>query len=134
MQNPYIVQMPKKSMEAILDTNFILACVKRKINFLDDLEAQGFTPILAHEVYEELKDIRQTATLSDRVALDLAFALFEKRKVRKMTLGHHKVDEGLIAKGKKGAYIATLDGGIRRLVPNSIGVANAQNMLEITRQ
>ncbi|MSS74992.1 hypothetical protein EXS73_02155 [Candidatus Pacearchaeota archaeon] len=121
-------------MEAILDTNFILACLKRKINFLDDLEEQGFKPILAHEVYQELKDVRQTATLSDRVALDLALALFEKRKVHKMTLGHHKVDEGLIAKGKKGAYIATLDAGIRRLVPNSIGINNAQNSLEITRQ
>ncbi|MBM3230465.1 hypothetical protein FJZ22_02305 [Candidatus Pacearchaeota archaeon] len=121
-------------MEAILDTNFILACLRRNISFLDELEAQGFKPILAHEVFEELKDLRQTATLSDRVALDLAFALFEKRKVHKMTLGHHKVDEGLIIKGKKGAYIATLDAGIRRVVPNSIGISNAQNTIEITRQ
>lgn len=121
-------------MEAILDTNFILACLRRNISFLDELEAQGFKPMLAHEVFEELKDLRQTATLSDRVALDLAFALFEKRKVHKMTLGHHKVDEGLIIKGKKGAYIATLDAGIRRVVPNSIGISNAQNTIEITRQ
>jgi hypothetical protein len=44
------------------------------------------------------------------------------------------VDEGLIAKGKQGAYIATLDSGIRRVVPGRIGIANAQNSLEITRQ
>ncbi len=121
-------------MEAILDTNFIMACLKRNINFLDELEGQGFKPMLAHEVFQELRDLRKTATLSDRVALDLAFALFEKRTVHKMTLGHQKVDQGLIAKGKKGAYIATLDAAIRRTVPNSIGISNAQNTLEITRQ
>jgi rRNA-processing protein FCF1 len=121
-------------MEALLDTNFIIACIKRNMDFLTLLEEKGFTPFLSHEVYQELKDVRQTATMSDRVALDLAFTLFEKRKVKKMTLGHHTVDEGLIAKGKKGAYIATLDAGIRRLVPNSIGISNAQNNLEISRQ
>lgn len=121
-------------MDALLDTNFIIACLKRNIPFLDLLEAEGFTPRLPHEVYQELKDIRATATLSDRVALDLALALFEKRKVHKMTLGHHIVDEGLIAQGKKGTYIATLDAGIRRVVPHSIGIANARNALDITRQ
>jgi rRNA-processing protein FCF1 len=121
-------------VEALLDTNFIIACIKRNIDFLDVLESKGFKPVLAHEVYQELKDLRATATLGDRVALDIALTLFERRKVHKMTLGHRKVDEGLILKGKQGAYIATLDAGIKRVVPSSIGISNASNTLDITRQ
>lgn len=114
-------------MEVLLDTNFIISCIKKRIDFLDQLDEQGFTVKIPHEVYEELKDLRLKVPHDDRLAIDVAFDLLEKRKVKKMTLGKMKVDVGLIAKGKKGIYIATLDKEIKRNVPNTITVFDAQN-------
>lgn len=119
--------LPLFIMEVLLDTNFILSCVRKRIDFLDQLEEQGFVVKLPHEVFEELKDIRKDAKHDDRVAIDFAFELFEKRKVKKMALGKGKVDVALIERGKTGTYIATLDKAIQREIENVVIVFDAQN-------
>ncbi|MBI3334535.1 hypothetical protein HYZ97_03545 [Candidatus Pacearchaeota archaeon] len=116
-------------MEAILDTNFIIACVKRKIDFLEDLGAQGFKVLVPRDVLEELKDLRHAVTHTERDAIDVALTIFEKRKVKKMKLPKGSVDAGLIALGKRGAYIATLDAGIKRMVKNTITINSSRNQL-----
>ena len=100
-------------MEVILDANFIISCVRRKIDFISQLEAQGFKILVPKEVFEEMKDLRLKSGMSheDRIAIDVAFELIEKRKVKKMSLGGGKVDDMLIKKGHEGFYIATLDSG-----------------------
>jgi hypothetical protein len=40
----------------------------------------------------------------------------------------------LIKKGKEGYYIATLDGAIRRIVPNKIFIKDSGNDIEIERK
>ena len=115
------------SVEVILDTNFIIACVKQKIDFISQLEEEGFSPILPREVFQELKDLKFKSSLSDREAISVALALFSQAKIKKMTLGNRKVDEGLIDKGKKGVYVATLDSSLRRVIPHVIGIDSAKN-------
>src|SRR3989344_212441 len=107
-------------MEALLDTNFIVSCILKKIDFLEELEGMGFKVILPREVLQELKDLKKKRISHDeRVAIALAFKLFSSsRRVKKMTMGHNIVDNALIEKGKEGFYIATLDNGIKRQVPN----------------
>ena len=121
-------------MEAILDTNFIISCVKKKIHFIDELETLGFGVVLPREVVEELKDLRRSVSHNDRIAIDIALEQFTTNKIKKMKLGGRSVDEGLIAKGKQGAYIATLDAAIKRAVPYRITISAAQNTLQIERQ
>ena len=116
-------------MEALLDTNFIIACMKRNIDFLAQLEEAGYKPVLAHEVLEELKDVRQQVKRDDKVAIDLALTLFARRKVHKMKLGHRSVDEGLQLYGKKGGTVATLDGALKRTIKKTIGIDDARNAL-----
>lgn len=118
-------------MEVLLDTNFIIACVKRNIDFLAQLEEAGYKPVLAHEVLEELKDLRNNVKRDDKVAIDLALALFARRKVHKMKLGHHVVDEGLQKYGKEGMILATLDGALKRTVSQTIGISDARNALDL---
>lgn len=120
-------------MEVILDTNFIITCIRRGIDFLEQLEAEGFKVCVPKEVFEELKDLRFRVTHDERIAIEVALELFEKKKVKKITLGHYAVDKGLIQKGKEGYYIATLDAGIRREVPNVVGIRAAQKSILVER-
>src|SRR3989344_6674083 len=113
-------------MEVLLDTNFIISCILKKIDFLEELEGMGFKILLPREVLQELKDLKKERTSHDeRVAIDVAFKLFSSsRRVKKTTLGNNIVDDALIEKGKDGFYIATLDNGIKRQIPNRIIIDN----------
>lgn len=120
-------------MEVILDANFVVACVKKKIDFLEELEKLGFKVLMPKEIFEEIKDLRLNSDHNTKAAVEVALELFKKRKIKSMTLGNKPVDEGLIEFGKKGAYIATLDGAIKRVVPNKVVISEAGNNLEIER-
>lgn len=122
-------------MEVILDTNFIISCIRKKIDFLEQLEGQGFKVVVPREVFEELKDLKKRPGEShqDREAIDIAMKMFEQNKVKKMKLGGYKVDDMLISYGKKGAYIATLDNGIKRNIPNKVIINNSKKSVEVLR-
>ena len=122
-------------MEALLDTNFIISCILKKIDFLGELEGMGFKVLLPREVLQELKDLKKERTSHDeRVAIGVAFKLFSSSKrVKKTTLGNNIVDDALIEKGKDGFYIATLDNGIKRQVPNRVIIDSAKMGLKIER-
>ena len=120
-------------MEVILDSSFIISCIRERIDFLAQLEEQGFKPVVPREVLQEMKDLMKSnrASHEDRVAIKVAFEIFENRKVKKMSFGDGKVDDYLIEKGKAGAYIATLDRGIKREVPNRIVIFKAQGRVGV---
>lgn len=120
-------------MQVILDSSFIISCVRERIDFLTQLEEQGFTPIVPREVFQEIKDLRLSnrASREDRLAVDVALEILEKRKVKKTTLGEGKVDEFLIKKGQEGIFIATLDNGIKKRIPKKIVIFKAQNRVGV---
>lgn len=120
-------------MEAILDSNFVISCVKRKIDFISELKEQGFKVLAPRDVLEELKDLRYKVKHEERSAINIALQMLEKSKLKKIKLPKGKVDDGLINLGKKGAYIATLDSAIRRIVPNKIGISSAGNSVKVER-
>jgi rRNA-processing protein FCF1 len=115
-------------MEVLLDSSFIISCIRKRIDFLSDLEEQGFRVKVPREVLQEIKDVRlkPQSTHDDRIACDVALQMIEKRKVKKITLGSGKVDDGLIEKGKEGYYIATLDGGIKNKVSKIVVIFGAK--------
>ncbi len=120
-------------MEVFLDTNFIISCVKKRIDFIDELLMQGFRIIVPREVIQELKDLRLNVAHTDRVAIDVALKMFIGKRIEKGKLGGKTVDEGLIAKGKQGAYIATLDAAIKRAVSNRVVISDATRNVSIER-
>ncbi len=115
-----IVYFLVKRMKVLLDTNFIVSCIKDRIDFLGQLEEEGFQAVVPQEVFEELKDIKKKVSHDSRIAIDVAFEMFEQRKVKKMKLGEKSVDLGLIKRGQEGYYIATLDSGILNKVPKRV--------------
>ncbi|MDO8563572.1 MAG: hypothetical protein AABW82_01395 [Nanoarchaeota archaeon] len=121
-------------MEAILDTNFIVSCMKNGIDFFSHLEEAGFKVAIPKEIVEELKDLRHKVKHDDGIAVDLALALLEKRDFKRINLGKGKVDDRLIHLGKQGAYIATLDSYIKRSVPNTVIIDSRKNGILIERK
>ncbi len=122
-------------MEVLLDTSFILSCIRKRIDFLSQLKDLGFKVVVPREVLEELKDLRKSGRESreDRTAIAVALKMFELNKVKKTGLGSGGVDSGLIEKGKKGIYIATLDAAIKRSVPNKIVIFDSKKSVGILR-
>jgi len=120
-------------MEVLLDSNFIISSIKKKIDFISELEAMGFKIILPRGVFQELKDLRLKVQHSDKSAIDIALKLFESKKIKKATIGNLNVDKGLIEKGRQGFYIATLDKEIKRHVPNRVIISNSKNSILIDR-
>lgn len=121
-------------MEVLLDSNFIVSCIRKRIDFLSQLEEQGFRIMIPREVLQELKDLRLKVPHEERALIDLAFRMLEDKRVRKMKIGGENVDMGLIKKGKEGYYIATLDNAIKRIVPNRIVIFNAKNAVGADRE
>ncbi len=123
-------------MEVLLDTNFVISCVLKRIDFVEELKNLGFTPIIPREVFQELKDLLKNSKTShaERAAIDVVFEIIEKEKLKKTKIGGINVDEGLISKGKTGIHIATLDSGIKNKVPNLILISNAKNGLIVERK
>ena len=66
-------------MEVILDSSFIISCIRERIDFLSQLEEQGFTVKVPREVMQEMKDLRKRNGVSheDRQAIDVAFEIIE---------------------------------------------------------
>ncbi|MEI6849516.1 MAG: hypothetical protein WCK29_00610 [archaeon] len=120
-------------MEVLLDSNFVISSMRKKIDFITELENLGFKVLLPREVFQELKDLRTSSTPADKSAIELALKLFETRKTKKTTLGNQNVDLGLIEKGRKGAYIATLDNAIKREVDNKVVIDASSNNVSIER-
>jgi rRNA-processing protein FCF1 len=122
-------------MEALLDTNFIISCLLKKIDFLTELEGMGFKTVVPREVLDELKDLKKDSKIShyERISIVSALEILENKKIKKMKLGKKSVDDALIERGKSGTYIATLDRGIKNKIPNKIVISNATKKLVIER-
>lgn len=122
-------------MEVLLDTNFIISCVMKRIDFLYELENLGFKVKVPRSVLQEMKDLRKESKTShkERQAIDVAFSLMNEKKVRKTGVGGRYVDEGLINKGKAGIFIATLDKGIKNQIPNKVVIDSAKKGLRVER-
>ena len=120
-------------MQVILDSSFIISCVRERIDFLTQLNEQGFTPIVPREVIQEMKDLRISNRVShdERIAIDVAFEMLEKAKIKKTTLGTGRVDDFLIKRGQEGIFIATLDNGIKKRIPKKIVIFKAQNRVGV---
>jgi len=122
-------------MEVLLDTNFIISCIVKKIDFLSQLREKGFRVVIPREVMQELKDVRLDSKTSsyERKAIDVALEMLASKQIEKTTIGKGKVDDLLIKRGQQGAYIATLDNGIKRHVTNKIVILSASKEIGVER-
>src|SRR3989344_200367 len=103
-----------RNMEVILDGSFMMQGLRNGIDFLSQLEENGFSVTVPREIIQELKDVRLNAKPVDKRIIDTLFELIDKRKVKKKGIGAGRIDLQLIRAGQQGKYIATMDAAIRR--------------------
>ena len=120
--------------QAILDTNFILTCVKQKIDFFRDIPNMGVQIIIPKQVIEEIKRVaNSTKKLRFRDDAKLAQVILEKNKFTQIDIKGKYVDKGLIkyAKEHPRLIIATLDKEIKNKTTNSKLVIRRKKKLEV---
>ncbi|MCA9485846.1 MAG: hypothetical protein KC506_03315 [Nanoarchaeota archaeon] len=122
-------------MDVLLDTNFSISCIIKRIDFIEELESLGFKIKVPRGVLQEMKDLRKEdkTTHKERQAIDAASTLLRESKIKIVKVGGRYVDEGLIQKGKQGIYIATLDREIKNQVPNKVVIDSARKSIKIER-
>lgn len=120
--------------KAILDTNFILTCVKQKIDFFHELELNGISIIIPSQVIEELKKISGSKKkLHFREDAKLALKIMQKNKFDIIEFEEKYVDKGIInfAKKNKEIMVATLDKDIQSKTSNKKIIIRQKKKLEL---
>lgn len=97
--------------QAILDTNFIMTCLKQKIDFFEELRFMGFQILIPKQVIAELERMSKTKKGSAKEYSELALNFLRINRPRIIDLKTKGVDKGLIKYSKKNpaVAIATLD-------------------------
>ena len=108
---------------ALLDTNFILICIKQKIDFFEELEFMGFEIIIPDKVIDELKKLKQTSALK----------LLEKNNFKEIILAGKNTDNSIINYANKNPEIlvATLDKELNNKLKNRKIIIRGKKKLEI---
>ena len=108
---------------ALLDTNFILTCIKQKIDFFEELRFMGFEIIIPNGVIDELKKLKQTSALK----------LLEKNNFKEIILVGKNTDNSIINYANKNPdiLIATLDKQLSDKLKNGKIIIRGKKKLEI---
>jgi rRNA-processing protein FCF1 len=126
-------------MKIVLDTNFVLTCVKQKIDFADLAEQLFDEPIewiVPQEVLNELGNLkdRKGTKVVDRDAAKLSFGILDALNPEIIDLGgkHPNVDIKIVnyILGKQ-IVLATLDKGLKNRVDNKILTIRGKKSLQI---
>src|SRR3989344_5151052 len=110
-------------MKIILDTSFILSCVKEKADFLDS-EKHG-NLVIPKQVIKELEKISKEGEREEKENSCLALQIIEKHKEKFdiLCLKKNNVDLGIIeyAQGKNDIAVATIDKELKRKLKGKAG-------------
>jgi rRNA-processing protein FCF1 len=111
--------------QVLLDTNFILSCIKQKIDFFEYLELEGYEILIPEKVSAELKKLKK----------EFALNLLEKesKNFKKIFLTGKTVDKSIVryAKENPKLIIATLDREIQKKIRNKKMIIRNKKKLEI---
>ncbi len=107
--------------KVILDTNFILSCLRERIDLFDALKDLNLKVIIPSQVISELKKLsvsKKKGALKENCKL--ALKILEKNEFREENLEKNYVDDGLVKFLKKNPEIilASLDKILRKRISN----------------
>ena len=114
--------------EALLDTNFILTCVRQKIDFFEELFLKGIKIIIPEQVIMEIKKFEKKKSEAK-----ISLVLIKDNEIEYVNLGKGKVDDLIVDYAKKNpeTIIATLDRGIHKKIKNKKMIIRNRNKLEV---
>jgi len=118
----------------LLDTNFILTCVKQKIDFFEFLEFEGFKILIPKQVILEIENFSESGKkLHFKKDAELALKILKENNFKKVNLKENNVDRGIIkfAAENPKIIIATLDREIKNKIKNRKLVIRGKKELDI---
>ena len=118
----------------VLDTNFILSCLRKKIDFFEEIQLMGLHIIIPVQVIKELENISNSKKkLHFKEDAKTAVKFLESKKFKKTGLDGKNVDYGIIklARENEDFIVATLDREIRHKTKNPKLVIRGNKKLEI---
>jgi len=117
----------------VLDTNFILSCVRKKIDFFHEIKFLGLNIIIPIQVVAELENLSETGNLKLRDEAKFSLMLLKKNSFEKVDLKIKNVDNGIVklAKEHEDYIIATLDKGIQSKIKNQKLIIRGEKELEV---
>lgn len=112
----------------ILDTSFILTCVKQKIDFIEILQNEGFQIIIPKQVFEELEGLS-----GSKPDAELSMQILQKSEIESIDLESNNTDEAIIkfANENPKVVVATLDRKIKRKIKNKKIVPKGKKYLQV---
>jgi rRNA-processing protein FCF1 len=117
----------------LLDTNFILSCIRKKIDFFNDIKFLGLKIMIPIQVINELENLTLKGKLKFREESKLALNILKKNSFEKVDLNIKNVDNGIVklAKEHEDYIIATLDKGIQSKIKNNKLIIRGEKEIEI---
>jgi len=118
----------------VLDTNFVLSCIRKKIDFFNDIQTMGLKIIIPIQVLDELRTLSMTAKGRFKDEAKVALRLLEQNEFKRIDLYLKNVDNGIkrLAENNKEYIIATLDKEIQHEIKNRKLIIRGEKRLEIT--
>jgi rRNA-processing protein FCF1 len=120
--------------KVILDTNFILTCIRNKIDFFEEIKFKGMQILIPKQVIIEIKRINNSKKkLHFREEASIALKILKKSSFKKIDLKNKYVDGGIIkfTEKDKTVIIATLDKKLQKKFQNSKLIIRNKKKLEI---
>lgn len=119
--------------KVLLDTNFLLACIRQKIDFFDEIHFQGYQVIIPENVIRELKKIEKSnQKMHHRVSAKLALKILEINKPKKIKFKKRNVDNAIaeFANSSNGdVIVATLDRELKKkIIGNKMVIKNKKKL------
>jgi len=114
--------------QIILDTNFILTCVKQKIDFFEEIQLMGMQISIPNQVIVEIEGLSKKNNNAK-----LSLKLLKKSKFKKIDLKTKDTDKGIIkfAKENPEVIIATLDRELKNKIKNPKLIIRGKKKLEV---
>jgi len=116
----------------LLDSNFILTCVKQKIDFFEDL--MEFKLIIPREIIREIEGVAKSKQkLRFRDDAKLALIILGKNKFQEIKIGKGHVDKRIkeYADKNPNLLVATLDKELKENLNNSKVVIREKSRIEV---
>ncbi len=122
--------------ELLIDTNFLIYCVKQKIDLFEHALLNGFKVIVPDEVIRELEKFETGNKAGIARYAKLVKKILSISEFSRVSLGKTYVDKGLInyLKDKQEIILATLDEGLQKKVRNPIMIIRQKKKLEIVNR
>lgn len=110
----------------ILDTSFILSCIRKKIDFFDEIAAIGLEPIVPIQVILEIKSLKKPEAKA-------AIAILETARFKAIDLKTKNVDDGIVKISGKNPedIVATLDKDLQKRIKARKMIIRGAKKLEI---